>query len=464
MTPSARSHVCQVAFSALNGPALRDWYVNVFGLARSGRILFFPPATSRVQGIPGAWEKCCWLIDQQDYFQLEFFQFLRPRSRLKPVDWKPCDIGYNMLGIAVTDFDLVLRNVCAFSSVERPDVFGERGDRRACVADPEGNLVEIRERDPLLDIDPGAGNILRPEVPAVVRSVRLSVPDLARARKAYGEALGLRLVDGAQLHLPEDEGMWGLQGARAHTLLLRADNFLVELVEYQSPAPRPWPDEYRICDQGLMNIALGYRDRDDYDRAFAHATRHGMAPNGEVAEAGIFRVMYVNDPDGFSVEMLYARKPFWSLSGFNASEPYVENEIEIDAPRALVWDHLVDHAAMGEWSLFSGSVLREGSDAPNGPGCLRELTAPGMRIIEEITDWDEGHHYTYQLRSGAPFRRHRGDIFVFDSDGRTRVRRAIRFDSWIPFSGRVTALLLRLVFRRDLRRLKARLEQSASRL
>ena len=71
---AAEKHICQVAFSALNGPALRDWYANVFGLVKSGKVVFFPPSTSRVQGLPGAWEKCSWLIDQQDYFQLEFFQ------------------------------------------------------------------------------------------------------------------------------------------------------------------------------------------------------------------------------------------------------------------------------------------------------------------------------------------------------------------------------------------------------
>jgi hypothetical protein len=207
-----------------------------------------------------------------------------------------------------------------------------------------------------------------------------------------------------------------------------------------------------------MNIAFGYREREDYDRAFAHATRHGMAPNGEVIDIGVFRVMYVNDPNGFSVEMLYARKPLWSVSGFNPSEPYVENEIDIHAPRELVWRHLTDHAAMGDWSLFDGRVVREGPDDPDGPGCLRELTAPGLRITEEVIAWQEGSHYAYRLRSGAPFRRHQGDIYLWEEDGRTRVRWAIRFDSWVPFSGRITALLLRLVFRRDLKRLKARLE------
>jgi catechol 2,3-dioxygenase-like lactoylglutathione lyase family enzyme len=451
-------HICQVAFSALNAPALREWYANVFGFVRSGKVIFFPPATSTVQGIPGAWEKCSWLIDQQDYFQLEFFQFWTPRSRLKPDDWRPCDIGYNMVGIAVTDFDQVLRNVCAFSGRDGPEVVGETGLRRACIADPEGNLVEIYERDPLTLVEGANATVLRPEVPAVVRTMRTSVPSLEAARQTYVDAMGLQVVKDFQLHSPEDESLWGLPGAKHKSLLLCSDNFLLELVEYESPAPKPWPGNYTIADQGFMNIALGYRERGDYDRSFAHAVHNGMLPNGEVQDIGVFRVMYVNDRHGFSIEMLNARKAFWSISGFNSHEPYVENEIAIYAPADEVWRKLTDHAAVADWSPFKGRLLREGKPHPNATGCIRELTAPGMRIIEEITAWQEGRHYAYQLRSGAPFRRHQGDVYVTDDNGITRVRWAIRFDAWIPCSGKITAWLLQWIFGRALRQLKDQLE------
>jgi catechol 2,3-dioxygenase-like lactoylglutathione lyase family enzyme len=452
-------HVCQVAFSALNGPALREWYANVFGLVKSGKVIFFPPSTTTVQGIPGAWEKCSWLIDQQDYFQLEFFQFWKPRSQLKPDGWRPCDIGYNMLGIAVNDFDQVLRNIGAFSAMECPDVVGEPGDRRACVADPEGNLVEIYERDPLAALDGEAAvTPLRPEVPAVVRTMRASVPNLADAQQTYVDALGLQVIENFRLHSGQDEALWGLPGARATSLLLRSDNFLVELVEYSSPQPRPWPPGYSIADQGFMNIALGYRDSKQYDQYLEHAVRQGMTANGKVVDIGVFRVMYVNDQHGFSVEMLNARKAFWSISGFNSQEPYVEIETDIEAPADVVWSHLTDHARVGDWSLFTGRVLRAGRPDPNGTGCIRELSAPLLRITEEITAWEEGRHYSYQLRSGAPFRSHQGDVYVFDNNGTTRVRWAIRFDSWIPLSGKITAWLLGVVFRRALANLKASLE------
>lgn len=458
MQATSDKHICQVAFSAMNGPALREWYANVFGFVKSGKILFFPPSTGRVQGIPGAWEKCSWLIDQQDYFQLEFFQFLKPHSRLKPDNWCPSDIGYNMVGIAVNDFDQVLRNVGAFSATGPATIVGEAGDRRACVSDPEGNLVEIYECDPLSRIEGTNTNVLRPEVPAVVRTMRVSVPSLEDARQAYVDAMGLQVVEDFQLHTETDEARWNLPGAKARYMLLRSANFLLELVEYNSPDARTWPTDYSIADQGFMNIALGYRDSADYDRSFQRAVDQGMTANGKVLDIGVFRVMYVNDRHGFSVEMLNARKALWSVSGFNPQESYVENEIEINAPVDKVWQHLTDHAGMGAWSIFSCRILRAGKTDPNGIGCIRELSAPALRITEEVTAWEEGSHYSYQLRTGAPFRKHQGDIYVAHSSGGTKVRWAIRFDSWVPFSGKITAWLLRLVFRRALRNLKTRLE------
>jgi catechol 2,3-dioxygenase-like lactoylglutathione lyase family enzyme len=451
-------HICQVAFTALDAAGLREWYANVFGLIRSGKIIFFPPSTERVQGVPGAWEKTSWLLDQQDYFQLEFFRFLSPRTRLRPADWRPCDIGYSMVGIAVNDFDQVLRNVGAFSGIAPPSIDGEAGERRAVVADPEGNLVEILERDPVTKIEGMNTKILRPEVPAVVRTMRMVVPNLEEAREDFVDALGLQVVEEFRLHRAEDEALWGLDGAESDSLVLRTDNFLLEVVQYRSPESRPWPAGYQLSDQGFMNVALGYRNNRDYDTSFDRATRNGMRPNGTVADIGIFRVMYVNDRNGFSVEMLNARRALWWVSGFSTHEPYVECENRIRAPAAEVWARLTDHAGLGDWSLFRGSVLREGRENPNGLGCIRQLNAPGMRITEEVTAWEEGAHYSYQLRTGAPFRRHQGDVFVAEQDGVTWVRWAIRFDSWIPFTGRVTAWALQLVFNNALKKLKSQLE------
>jgi len=46
---------------------------------------------------------CWWLVDPQDFFQLELFQFRSPKARELPVDWRPCDIGYTTIGVHVDE-------------------------------------------------------------------------------------------------------------------------------------------------------------------------------------------------------------------------------------------------------------------------------------------------------------------------------------------------------------------------
>ena len=452
--------ISQVAFCALNAANLRDWYQSAFGMVKSGQILSAPPMqTERIQGIsPNPIEKISWLVDQQDYFQLEFFQYYRPKSKPKPIGWRPCDIGYNMVGIFARDFDKVLNQIAAVSDRALPATVGKAGDRRVCLQDPEGNWVEVLERDPMTQIEGADPCIVRPELQSATRFMRVSVPSLDETRDAFVEAMGLSVVEDFQLHTPEHEALWGLEGARTKTALLRSRNFLVELVEYQSHEPKPRPEGYQICDQGFMNIALGFRETSDFDSAFKHATSNGMTPNGDPVDAGLFRVMYVNDPQGFSVEMLAARKALWSLSGFNPGEPYVENETLINASTEQTWNKLIDHSGLGNWSIFNGKVLRPGTESANGPGCIRELTTFGARITEEIVAWDEGKHYTYKLRTGAPFKWHQGDIFVSEENGMTKVRWAIRLHSRIPFTGKLIALALKFIFNRALKNLKRQLE------
>ncbi len=455
-------HICQVALCGHNAARLREWYREVFGLARGGGALLAAPPmpTRRIQGIhPNPVETVTWLVDRQDYFQLEFFQFHRPKSALRPVDWRPCDIGYNLVGLVARDFDQLLHRFAARSDRPAPVPVGDIGDRRACLQDPEGNWIEVRERDPLGAIEGAEPGVVRPELLSAARFMRVSVPDLERARSTFSGALGMTELPGFTLHTAGDEALWGLPGARAESAVLRGRNFLVELVQYRDPAPRPRPAGYQISDQGFMNIALGYRSPQEFDAAFRQAAEGGMRPNGEPVDTGLFRVMYVNDLDGFSIEMLYARSALWRLTGFSPGEPYVGREVLINAPPEAVWERLIDHANLGAWSPFRGKVLRPGHESPDGPGCLRELRAFGLRLTEEVVDWDEGRRYTYRLRTGAPFRWHQGDLILTAEKGATRVRWAIRFEAWLPLTGRVTAWALGILVGNSLAGLKRQLER-----
>ena len=156
----------------------------------------------------------------------------------------------------------------------------------------------------------------RPGVGAVARSVTLSVPDLERSRRFFVDALGLEVADGLELHGPEHEALWGLEGATRESLLLWADDMLVELVHYAEPEGRPWPPGYRISDQGLLNIAFGFRRRAEFEAAHRRCLEAGLSANGPPLRLGAWSVVYVNDDQGFSVELLHVEPWYERQMGF----------------------------------------------------------------------------------------------------------------------------------------------------
>lgn len=303
--------ICQVAFSALDARTLHNWYEVAFGFLPSGATVFGGPLATRVQGLDRNLSVCRWLVDSKDFFQLEFFAFVSPKTRKRPADDRLSDLGYRMIGIHVRDFDATVARLQKLGA--RIQTVGEAPSRVACTRDPEGNWVEIFERDPLAGQAPDKA---RPELNATVRSLTLSVRDLEAAKEVWVDGFGLPLVT-SPLHGPEHEASWDLQGARRQAVLAQAGGVILELVQYESPEPRPRPPDYRISDQGFMNVALGFSNAREFDRFYERAEGVGCRPNGKPLDIGVFKVMYVNEPvGGESVELLCARRWGFRVAGF----------------------------------------------------------------------------------------------------------------------------------------------------
>jgi catechol 2,3-dioxygenase-like lactoylglutathione lyase family enzyme/uncharacterized protein YndB with AHSA1/START domain len=433
---------------------VRDWYARVFGFVYAGATdLFFGPTATRVQGIPRVVERCKWLIDGKARFQLEFFKFLSPRSKPRRADARLSDIGYAMMGIHVRDFDAALSRIVAEGTSPPTVTIGSPGDRRACVRDPEGNLLELFERDPL---DDDADELRRPEIPSTVRVLTISVAHLDDFARTLCEVFDLEEVRGCPLHHPEHEALWELPGASRRSIVLRARGALIELVQYNDP--RPWPDGYRICDQGFMNMAFVCDSVTEFDRRFARAVAAGLRPNGKPLDAGVFKVMYVNDPRGFSIELLYPRPWAYRLTGFVPSIPYIEEEVRIAAPPSRVWEIVSEQERMSEWTNFEVTLVRPGRDERNGVGALRRLKTLGTSVEEEIVEYVPERLYSYHLLRGAPIRNHRGTVMLISDGNATRVRWAVRFEPLVPGMGALLAAVLRRAFRAALAKLASEVE------
>jgi short-subunit dehydrogenase/catechol 2,3-dioxygenase-like lactoylglutathione lyase family enzyme len=304
----------QIALSVTDLRRAQRWYREVLGLEPAGGTnLFAGPLASMVQGVPRSASTCWWLVDRQDLFQVELFEFRSPLVRSLPRDWRPCDIGYTTVSFCVADLERTLARAAATGTAPLSDPVGEPGARRVCVRDPEGVLIELMEDDPRAPEPRGRP---RPGLGAVARSVTLSVPDLERSRRLFAGTLGLEPANGLDLHGPEHEALWGLDGARRESLLLWADDVLVELVHYTEPAGRPWPPGYRISDQGLLNIAFGFRRRAEFEAAHRRCLEAGLSANGPPLRLGAWSVVYVNDDQGFSVELLHVEPWYERQMGF----------------------------------------------------------------------------------------------------------------------------------------------------
>jgi short-subunit dehydrogenase/catechol 2,3-dioxygenase-like lactoylglutathione lyase family enzyme len=304
----------QIAVSVTDLRRTQRWYREVLGLEPSGGTnLFAGPLAAMVQGVPRAASTCWWLLDRQELFQLELFEFRRPLVRRVPREWRPCDVGYTTVCFCVDDLDGALTRAAAAGTAPLSAPPGAPGNRRACLRDPEGILIELMEEDPRA---PEPRPRPRPRLPSVARAVTLSAPDLEPSARFFGEVLGLEAAEGVALHGPEHEALWGLEGARRESLLMWADDFLVELVHYLDPVGRPWPPGYRISDQGIVNIAFGFRARTEFEAAHERCLEAGFRGNGPPLRLGPWSVVYVNDDQGFSVELLHVEPWYERQMGF----------------------------------------------------------------------------------------------------------------------------------------------------
>jgi short-subunit dehydrogenase/catechol 2,3-dioxygenase-like lactoylglutathione lyase family enzyme len=213
-----------------------------------------------------------------------------------------------MVSVWVEDLDATLERAAVNPAGA---IVGEDGSRRACIADPDGVLLELMEDDPH---GPALRERPRPDIPAVVRGVTLSVADLAAARHFFGDVLGLE--EGPAIHKPEHEAAWGLGGARSERATLWAEDIALELARYAEPAGRPQPAGYRISDQGLLNIAFGFDERAAFEQAYERVSEAGYAANSPPFRLGAWSVVYVNDDQGNSVELLHVEPWYEGQLGF----------------------------------------------------------------------------------------------------------------------------------------------------
>ncbi|MGA8544771.1 MAG: SRPBCC family protein [Mycobacterium sp.] len=444
----------QIAFSVVDLRLTERWFREGFGLLPAGgsRALMRGPLAAHVQGLPRAASTCWWLVGRNSWFQLELFQFEHPIAKLMPADARPCDIGYTRIGIWVEDFDATLENLARLGSQPLTAPQGERGLRRACVRNPDGVYVEIMEDDPV----PQFNKRGRLDCPAAIRSVTLSVPELADAAAYFETGVGLK-PSTVILHTPAHEALWGLPGATTHSRVFDGGEVLVEVVHYLDPVGKPWPNNYRISDQGILNIAFGARIKPDFNEVHQRVEAFGAKPNHRPAHAPGAGVVYVNDKHGFSVELMWTKPGLIDrLVGFQPRPVHkrpdpdtrsIQHRLTINGPPSEVWEAITDQDTMAQWIGFNPVTVRKhGCTERHGAGSERVMQGPpGVgQVVEQVIASNPQQSVRYRVIQGSPLANHQGEITLKQVGARTELHWAIRFRPKLPGTG---ALLQRLLQR-----------------
>lgn len=433
----------QIAFSVVDVRRTERWFRDAFGFVPAGGTRAFRGWGARhVQGLPGAASTCWWLVDRNEQFQIELFQFEAPLAKLMPAEARPCDIGYSRVGFWVQDFASTLDRLAALGTPPLTAPVGQAGKRRVCVRNPEGVFIEVMEDDPLS----GRARDARPACGVAARSVTLSVPDLEKSKRYFMGALGMP-ESTAVLRHPQHEALWGLGGAATRSVVLDAGNVLVELVQYLDPVGKPWPEGHRISDQGILNIAFGYRRMGAMMDSYRRSRSAGARPNGFPLHVVNWGVVYVNDEQEFSVELLWVNPRWDARMGFtplpismrpSTDTRRVEHTVRIAAPVDRVWSLVADHRGMPRWfPLDTVTLEREGHPAPNGIGAERTMRGPGMNVREQVVGWVSQRSLDYRLMEGAPVSCHLGRVELKPVDGGTELKWSIRYRARIPGTSRI---------------------------
>jgi hypothetical protein len=178
---------------------------------------------------------------------------------------------------------------------------GDAGKRQFFCKDPNSILIQVSEAE------------LPAGVNARVSGIAASVPSLEIAKQDFLSTLGFDIASGEQAQ----SAVWGDGGTTKQAVVLDGETIWVELNEYQAPRSRPRPQAYQLCDYGILNIAIGYRDLASFQTLYDRCMSAGFTADSKPVQLpGAQGVTYVYDRQRFSVEMFCLDPDFDAAYGY----------------------------------------------------------------------------------------------------------------------------------------------------
>jgi catechol 2,3-dioxygenase-like lactoylglutathione lyase family enzyme len=281
-----------------------------------GQGLWGPPI--RIQSLPDESRAIMWwLLGRSNTMQLELFHHTNPVQRALRPDWRPNDLGWVRYGVAVPDFAASLSALAAngVGLIAPPQL--RDGLRRAAFREPYvGMIIEIIEEGDALPWRVQGDRSL----PFLVYATS-SVSDLAGAERYYRDGMGMQIEPLETLHLPDDEALWGLQGMERRGFVAHLGDMRLEVVEYLTDRGRSKPSDYRVSDQGIVNVGFRGESVAEVDAAFARLAGMGHVPAHTGNSEGI-RSGYITDYER-EIEIIAVPDEIAAIIGFTPAAPFL---------------------------------------------------------------------------------------------------------------------------------------------
>ena len=136
-----------------------------------------------------------------------------------------------------------------------------------------------------------------------IHHTAISTGDLERALHFYRDVLGFELVMDHRWSrgVRNMDVTMDLRDTAARCVLLRAANALLEIFEYESPAPAPGDPDRPLCDHGITHLCL---EVDDIDLEYERLSAAGMRFHHPPVQNDGARMTYGRDPDGNAIELI----------------------------------------------------------------------------------------------------------------------------------------------------------------
>jgi glyoxylase I family protein len=136
-----------------------------------------------------------------------------------------------------------------------------------------------------------------------IHHTSISTQDLERSLAFYRDLLGFDVVMDYRWPVGTHnmDVTTKLDGSSGRAVMLRANNAMLELMEYATPAAPAGDPTRRLCEPGITHLCL---EVDDIDAEFTRLSRAGMHFHHAPVQNDGAKATYGRDPDGNAVELI----------------------------------------------------------------------------------------------------------------------------------------------------------------